>query len=210
MRMTRIISLARRSAPAVAALAALLVAGHAHAQMGGIVGQAMQNGPSGGISSGADPNAIFAPKVQPPALPGSHTSARPVAPLQRDPSDMKPNEALFDAINRGDIAAAREALARGAELDAHNVLGLTPTDLSVDLGRNDITFMLLSMRGAPPAPTPGAPAKAAAAPPVKFAAARPAPAPMRPMPAPPPRVLVSDPGTPRPSAGFLGVGAATR
>ena len=59
---------------------------------------------------------------------------------------MSPNDALFDAINRGDIAAARDALSRGAELDAHNLLGMTPMELSVDLGRNDISFLLLSYR----------------------------------------------------------------
>ena len=59
---------------------------------------------------------------------------------------MAPTAALFDAINRGDIIAARDALNRGADLNAQNVLGMTPIDLSVDLGRNDITFLLLSMR----------------------------------------------------------------
>ena len=60
---------------------------------------------------------------------------------------MEPTEALFDAINRGDIAAARDAISRGAELNGHNILGMTPMELSVDLGRNDISFLLLSMRG---------------------------------------------------------------
>ena len=60
---------------------------------------------------------------------------------------MSPTDALFDAINRGDIANARDAVNRGANIDAHNVLGLTPLELSVDLGRNDISFLLLSMRG---------------------------------------------------------------
>ena len=60
---------------------------------------------------------------------------------------MEPTEALFDAINRGDIGTARDAISRGADLHGHNVLGMTPLELSVDLGRNDISFMLLSMRG---------------------------------------------------------------
>ena len=59
---------------------------------------------------------------------------------------MEPNEALFDAINRGDIGAARDAISRGADLQGHNILGMTPLELSVDLGRNDISFLLLSMR----------------------------------------------------------------
>jgi hypothetical protein len=59
---------------------------------------------------------------------------------------MEPTDALFDAINRGDIGTARDAISRGADLHGHNVLGMTPLELSVDLGRNDISFMLLSMR----------------------------------------------------------------
>ena len=47
---------------------------------------------------------------------------------------MEPNDALFDAINRGDIAAARDAISRGADLGARNILGMTPMELSVDLG----------------------------------------------------------------------------
>jgi hypothetical protein len=35
---------------------------------------------------------------------------------------------------------------RGADMHGVNVLGLTPLELSVDLGRNDISFLLLSMR----------------------------------------------------------------
>jgi hypothetical protein len=60
---------------------------------------------------------------------------------------MPPTDALFDAINRGDILAARDALNRGADLNGVNILGMTPMELSVDLGRNDISFLLLSMRG---------------------------------------------------------------
>lgn len=60
---------------------------------------------------------------------------------------MPPNEALFDAINRGDLATAKDSLNRGADLNARNVLGLTPLDLAVDLGRNQISFLLLSLRG---------------------------------------------------------------
>ena len=84
--------------------------------------------------------------VPPPALPGSRL-APGAAPAARSPSDMSPNEALFDAINRGDISAVRDALNRGAELGSRNILGMTPLELSVDLGRNDISFLLLSMRG---------------------------------------------------------------
>ena len=61
---------------------------------------------------------------------------------------MQPTDALFDAINRGDIATARDAISRGADLQGQNILGMTPLELSIDLGRNDISFLLLSMRAA--------------------------------------------------------------
>jgi ankyrin repeat protein len=121
---------------------------------------------------------------------------------------MRPTEALFDAVNRGDIAAARDALGRGADIDGRNILGLTSLELAVDLGRNDITFLLLSMRGAagsssmaPPPPAARAPAAPA---PARVAAAPAQPAPQR------ARAANADPGTPVPQAGFLGFGAPSR
>jgi hypothetical protein len=81
----------------------------------------------------------------PPSLPGTKGPSEAAAPTT-SPADMTPTEALFDAINRGDIASARDAINRGADLHGLNVLGLTPLEQSVDLGRNDISFLLLSMR----------------------------------------------------------------
>jgi len=148
---------------------------------------------------------------------------------------MSPNDALFDAINRGDVAAARDAMSRGAELDARNVLGMTPMELSVDLGRNDISFLLLSYRGGSDNGG-GAPTQAidnAAAPtasqlpagklskkgrahpirtasrgraPVTRAEARVAP----PAASQTPRLFANDGGAPVPSAGFVGFGSASR
>ncbi|HEY3847593.1 MAG TPA: hypothetical protein VGL95_10815 [Acetobacteraceae bacterium] len=164
----------------------------------------------------------------PPALPGATSHADTVAPATRIPTDMSPNDALFDAINRGDIAAARDAMSRGADLNAQNMLGMTPMELSVDLDRNDISFLLLSYRssdtsrsasapgqgaqgqvaqGQAKVATPGARPKAAAARitgrreqvvPVKTEAATPQA----------PRLFANDGGTPVPGAGFLGFGAA--
>ncbi|ATJ91230.1 ankyrin repeat domain-containing protein [Acetobacter tropicalis] len=62
-------------------------------------------------------------------------------------TDMEPTAALFDAINRGSISAAKESINRGADLHSKNVLGQTPLDMSIDLNRNPITFLLLSLRG---------------------------------------------------------------
>lgn len=118
---------------------------------------------------------------------------------------MPPTEALFDGVNRGEIEAVRDALARGAELNARNILGLTATELAIDLGRNDIAFLLLSMRGAERQRGGRATQPVAAA-----------ETPRRPQPAPRPQVQVTparaapavnypnDPGIPAPTAGFLG------
>jgi hypothetical protein len=160
-------------------------------------------------------------QAQPPALPGAASRADSVAPATRIPTDMSPNDALFDAINRGDIAAARDALSRGADLGARNLLGMTPTELSVDLGRNDISFLLLSYRGSdssssgpPQAQAQGKPS----APPPKAVAGKTAKEPVVPVkavvPVVPqtPRLFANDGGTPVPGAGFLGFGggASTR
>jgi hypothetical protein len=74
----------------------------------------------------------------PPVLPGTKAPSVAAEPTQ-SASSMSPTEALFDAINRGDKAGAQDAVNRGASLDAVNVLGLTPLDLSVDLGRIGLT-----------------------------------------------------------------------
>lgn len=164
----------------------------------------------GPVVSGAPPRA--APQKQPAALPGATSNNKPAPPAPA-PGDMTPNAALFDAINRGDIGAARDALGRGAELDAHNVLGMTPLDLAIDLGRNDIAFLLLSMRNnGHPAGPPAAATKVAERPvrrpPPRAVMAPPAPN------APPPqqtaRLFANDGGSPNPSVGFLGFGSAQR
>jgi hypothetical protein len=93
------------------------------------------------------PSKAEKPVEPPPAIPGAQPDEdAAVAPADRLAAEMSPNDALFDAISRGDLAAAKDALNRGAQLDAKNVLGQTPTDASIDLDRNDITFLLLSMR----------------------------------------------------------------
>jgi len=186
--------------------------------------QTAQNAP--GTSNGMLTGPVVQPvpdkapaAAPPPALPGAR-SGGDVTPLDRPPSDMGPNEALFDAINRGDVGAARESLSRGADLHATNLLGMTPTELAIDLGRSDLIFLLLSMRdssggGAPSAkearkPVPPAPATARSAPPRP--APRPAPvvAATRPAPAPMPQKYADVPAAPVPQAGFLGFGGTAR
>lgn len=146
----------------------------------------------------------------PPALPGAQSGLG--APATRIPTDLPPNEAMFDGVNRGDIGAVRDALSRGADINAHNILGITATELAVDLGRNDIAFLLLSMRGAE---TPRGSRGSASAQAAAVAQPRAAPAPrqtqaVRPAATqrtgepPAPRLFAQDGGTPVPTAGFLG------
>lgn len=65
----------------------------------------------------------------------------------RTNADMEPTAALFDAINRGSLLSAKESVNRGADLNHRNMLGQTPLDMAIDLNRNPIIFLLLSMRG---------------------------------------------------------------
>src|SRR5271170_22232 len=92
----------------------------AHAQMPGQPG----GGPMPTIGPG--PKAAAPREVPPPAVPGAASNSANVAPATSTPGEMEPNDELFDAINRGDIAAARDAISRGADLGGRNVLGMTP------------------------------------------------------------------------------------
>ena len=180
---------------------------------------------SGGLPSQVGPMPSMGPppqaapkETQPPALPGAASNKGGAAPATRSPTDMEPTDALFDAINRGDIAAARDAISRGADLRGHNILGMTPLELSVDLGRNDISFLLLSMRAGdggsqPPtgktAATPGTD-KATKQAPVRRVAAKAAAPAARPIPSQTARLFSGDGGAPIPNAGFLGFDSVRR
>jgi hypothetical protein len=194
----------RRSLILLAATAALLPG----------VALAQTIAPAGQVGPKQNVNVNNKPPPAPPALPGAQSTG-PIVGAERAARNLAPNAALFDAIDRGDIAAAREALGRGADVNARNALGETALDLSVDLARNDITFLLLSARNGEPAPgaapigrSPIRQVAATTAPARSAPAARPAPrgttgratTPVRPV------TLSTDPGTPNPSAGFLGFG----
>jgi hypothetical protein len=167
------------------------------------------------VARGA-PNMAQPEVVPPPAVPGAASNADAVAPASRPAMDMSPNDALFDAINRGDIVAARDALNRGADLGAQNVLGMTPMELSVDLGRNDISFLLLSYRPVD-SPPPGQAVAATQAAPPKVSAksqgrsqSRARVIPVKAVVAPvsdAPHLFANNGGAPVPGAGFLGFDA---
>jgi hypothetical protein len=148
-----------------------------------------------------------------PALPG--LAARPAPPpiaAGEGAENLLPDAALFDAITRGDAAAARSAVARGANLEARNALGLTPLDAAVDQGRHEIAFYLLSTRemtrviGPPEPPARQRGGRPAPAPREPVAQA---PAPSRAQPALPraARLWAGDGGAPQPDIGFLGFDA---
>jgi hypothetical protein len=168
----------------------------------------------------ATPNAAARP---PDALPGLAARRAP-EPIPADPNaNLSPTAALFDAINRGDLPAARDAVNRGASLEERNVLGLTPIDAAVDQGRNEIMFFLLSARGA--TRTPAAPPEASLSPAQRAARDRAAAAEAArsaraaaaalgggagrrgPAPVTRPRLFANDGGAPRPEMGFLGFDA---
>jgi hypothetical protein len=175
----------------------------------------------GGMRGPVRPNEQPQQRQAPAALPGLQgRRAAPVIPA--DPAQtatMSPNDALFDAISRGDLPAAREAVGRGADVEARNVLGLSPIDSAVDQGRSDILFYLLSVRGiarggsGPPPQAAPAPRQTAAQRRAAEAAAREAERAqagaarggnqaVR-----TPRLWANDGGAPIPSVGFLGFDA---
>jgi hypothetical protein len=120
-----------------------------------------------GIGRSAPPptSGSAAARPPPPALPGlaNRRAVEPI-PAETPGMNLQPNDALFDAVNRGDLPAAREAMARGADLNARNQLGLTPVDAAVDQGRNEIAFYLLSARGSAGSGPTTAPPESAAPP----------------------------------------------
>ena len=198
-------------------MSVLLLAAPLSATAQGVVGgPASPFKPIGGVAKPSRKPSEPAP----PALPGSRTEATEAAPADRAAADLPPTEALFDAINRGDLPTAKDSLNRGADINATNVLGLTPLDLAIDLGRNEISFLLLSLRGGSgynAARQPGVPAtprqptraerleaarteRAERAQQVTARAARPT-APQT------ARLFAGNGGAPSPQAGFLGFDA---
>lgn len=147
------------------------------------------------------PSPLPGKPAAPPALPGAQSGGASLS--ARIPLDMGPTEAMFDGVNRGDIEAVRDALSRGAELNAHNILGITATELAIDLGRNDIAFLLLSMRGAEKPRRGQRPEPKQAAPKPVRPVAQPQATVTRRDPAPT-RTYATNPGTPAPNMGFLG------
>jgi hypothetical protein len=185
----------------------------------------LPTGPSAAFAQFAGPPPATPGAARPPpaALPGLAARRAP-EPIPGDPNaNLSPTAALFDAITRGDLPAARDAVNRGANLEERNILGLTPIDAAVDQGRNEILFFLLSARGSTrAAATPDAnltPAQRAARERAAAAeAARQARAaaiasggrasgPRGPAPATRPRLFANDGGAPRPEVGFLGFDA---
>ena len=195
----------------------------AWAQAGGLPSASNPSSLTGPAPSIAPPPEVKAPRAPPEALPGSAARSDRVAPAQGAPI-TNPTDALFDAINRGAIASARDAIDRGADLGGRDVLGMTPIDLSVDLGRNDITFLLLSLSNGDLRPnrgpsqqtaqtgksTPGRalmPRRTPASERTTTAARVPGTQPAKstaPLAPAAPRLFASDGGTPNPGVGFLG------
>jgi hypothetical protein len=182
-------------------LASLAAAQPAAAQTSGVGGN------PAGLNNPASHAQVHTLENAPPALPGAGAPALATGPVVQAPITGDPTAALFTAINNADYNAAQDAISRGAEMTAQNSLGETPLDLSIALNRNTITFLLLSARnevadgGGPQGPVTAQPAVAAAKP-TYATHVTPAKA-MAPIHT---NTLSNNPGTPDPSAGFLGFG----
>jgi hypothetical protein len=216
--------MARRTLQAAVRLGGLLLAcgclllpGHAALAQMGMPQLGSVNGMTGSPVHGPQQQSTPVERPPPVGLPGASPKAAP-APATQPAASMNPTDALFDAINRGDLGAAQDALSRGADLNGTNVLGMTPLQLSIDLEHNDITFLLLSAGGEGSAQAPQTAGRGK--PPTKVVrsatltrnterqrtkpmhTAMVAPAPMQ-----TPRLFTGDGGSPIPSAGFLGFGS---
>ena len=154
-----------------------------------------------------------------PGAPAAETTPRTAAPRagapqqRRTPRSTAPTDQLFEAINEGEMEDVRAAVAAGADIGARNILGLTPVDLAIDLGRNDVALYLLSLGRGRDRPLGAAPEPAE---PRRRAAPQPQPqaAPRAPAPAVSGQGIVTvaplwrgDGGTPNPAVGFLGFDA---
>ena len=172
---------------------------------------------------GGKPARRPAPKVAPPpALPGAASSGS-AAPASASPDRHGADRGTVrrDQSRGHPARATRSAVA--PICTGTTCSGMTPLELSVDLGRNDISFLLLSMRGA----DDDRPARSAGR--RKAAAKRPRPShrrrsrcPQQPrdlpersrlrrrLPSQTARLFSGDGGAPNPNAGFLGFDTSRR
>lgn len=178
-------------------------------------GAAMAQGRLGSGAGSLRPQEPARQQDRPAGLPGLTARPSQVIPPTAIPSSLNPNDALFDAISRGDVQAARDAVGRGADTNARNALGLTAVDSAVDQGRPDMIFYLLSLRGsagsAPPPPGSQSPPLSVRNRPGQREARESAPAATAPVRAPAAprtaRLFANDGGAPQPEMGFLGFDA---
>jgi hypothetical protein len=189
------------------------------AALAGGFGLALQPAYAQSSPSGNMKQPVLQPQSQgdqslPPAVPGAGDENITTAPSVAKQQTGDPTAELFTAINGNDYNSAQDAISRGADLGAQNALGETPIDLSVGLNRNSITFMLLAARndggggsigsGQMPA-IPVASYSATAARAAAHASGKP-PAVSVKLIETPSAAPSNSPGTPNPSAGFLGFG----
>jgi hypothetical protein len=182
----------------------------AQMSMGGGGMGGMAGGPGAG---GAPTPRAHVPDIAPPALPGAGSAPLATGPVMQKLTTGDPTAALFAAINSGNYSSAQDAISRGANMNAENGLGETPLDLAIALNRTNITFMLLAARNemggndgtATPVvmTTPGTHSK------TRKPHITPVTTNIRSVTETAPKyttvpVMEDNPGTPNPSAGFLG------
>jgi hypothetical protein len=180
-----------------AAIVALAASQPAHAQI--------NSSPSGTMQQPAIQPKSPGDQTLPPAVPGAGNQTLNTAPSVVKPQTGNPTTELFTAINGNDYNSAQDAISRGADLNAQNTLGETPIDLSVGLNRNSITFLLLAARNdsgggsESSSPMPAIPA-------TTYSAAKKSKTVAVKLIETPGPSQINNPGTPNPSAGFLGFG----
>ena len=92
-----------------------------------------RNGPRGGARAGGGA----------PLARGLPPGARPPTSQPTNSPPRTPDEALFDAVDSGNLAAARASLDRGASVDVRDDRGWTPLILAAKTGRLEIARLLV-------------------------------------------------------------------
>lgn len=77
----------------------------------------------------------------------------PAGPTQAaTPNTEQATRQLFQAVQNDDLPAAQASISSGADIDARNRWGMTPTDIAIDRGYYRIAHFLVSVRNQQRAP----------------------------------------------------------
>ncbi|MEB3197692.1 MAG: ankyrin repeat domain-containing protein [Candidatus Sericytochromatia bacterium] len=105
-------------------------------------------------TSGGHAQVILLPCADCPPETGLALPVPSQPAVQNVPGGYAIEQALFEAVSRGDLAACRELVERGARVDARDATGLTPLAWAAQRGRTEIARLLL-LHGAARNPADG-------------------------------------------------------